>query len=98
MRSVGADVLKGASVAIVRVDAADLSSLASGGALDVDIALALAGALFGNGQQLQGSSDTPLGTEGLHWATYVATRPVDLSVIIRVEVDDLLPLSDTSQI
>lgn len=53
MRSVGADVLERACVAIVGVDAADLSTIASCGALDVNVALALAGALFEEGQQLK---------------------------------------------
>lgn len=46
VRSVGADVLERAGVAVVGVDAADLASVVGRGALDVDVALALAGALF----------------------------------------------------
>ena len=57
MLGVGANIIECAGVAIVGVDTADLSSIASCGAFDVYVALALAGALFEKGQQLQVSSD-----------------------------------------
>lgn len=43
---VGADVLEGSSVAVVGVDAGELTAVLGGGALDVDVALALLAALF----------------------------------------------------
>lgn len=46
MSRVGADILKRASIAVVGVDAADLSTVVSCGALDINVALALARALF----------------------------------------------------
>lgn len=43
---VSADILKRASIAVVGVDAADLSTVVGCGALDINVALALARALF----------------------------------------------------
>lgn len=93
MSRVGADVLERASIAVVGVDAADLSTVVSCGALDIDVALALARALFqkekekvSNWSQLRYSSRN----RGPQRGSYVSTRPVDFSIILGVEVDDLL--------
>lgn len=67
MSRVGADILERASITVVGVDAADLSTVASCGALDIDVALALARALIQKKEKklaIEVNSDTVVGTEG----------------------------------
>ena len=78
---VGADVLQGGSVAVVGVDASKFTTVDGSDAFDVDIALALLGALVKISMLDYPMSILP--------TTYISARPVQLAVVLNIVVDDV---------
>lgn len=88
MRSVSADVLQGACIAVIVVDATHLSAVISSCAFDVDVAVTLRIALL----FLKVSQCSRIWPEKRVSSenSYVSTRSVDLSIVFSIEVDDLM--------
>jgi hypothetical protein len=79
---ISADVLEGSSVPVVAVNTSQLTTVDRGHALDVDVALALLGAL-GSCKRMFNNLISMIGI------TYVSARAVELAVIVDIEVDDV---------